>query len=406
MRAFLCGVSRESIISLFSNTFGGIPRAIWMLSVTQFINRSGTMVIFFASVYLHTDLGISLPKVGIIMAMFGAGSMVGVYTGGWLVDRIGYFPVMLVSLMCGGCMFFVVSLFESFVPLCIGMFMLSALGEAYRPANMAAVSVHAGKELFTRSISLNRLAINLGFAVGPALGGLLAAQNYKLIFYADGITSLAAAMMVFLYLKPAMKSREHHAAAATAEKTSAFTDKPYLWFLAIACAYAFCFFQFFTTLPLYYKDALHMSETRIGWLMGLNGVIVAAVEMFMIYKIENKWRPLYFVAAGSVLLVLAYLMMLVSGAMAWLVLITVIISFSEMLAMPFMTTYMNSRASAHNRGQYASLYVMAWSLAQIIAPVIATQFIENISYNALWIFLAGVSLLLTLGARWLNDRSM
>jgi MFS family permease len=399
MRAFLCGVSRESIIALFTNTFGGIPRAIWMLSVTQFINRSGTMVIFFASVYLHTDLGISLSKVGMIMAMFGAGSMVGVYTGGWLVDRIGYYPVMLVSLMCGGCMFFVVSLFESFVPLCIGMFMLSALGEAYRPANMAAVSVHAGKELFTRSISLNRLAINLGFAVGPALGGLLAAQNYKLIFYADGITSLAAAVMVFLYLKPAMKPKDHHNTAVQETKTSAFTDKPYMWFLVIACAYAFCFFQFFTTLPLFYKEELHMSETRIGWLMGLNGVIVAAVEMFMIYK-------LYFVAAGSVLLVLAYLMMLVSGAMAWLVLITVIISFSEMLAMPFMTTYMNARASALNRGQYASLYVMAWSLAQIIAPVIATQFIENVSYNALWIFLAGVSLLLTLGARWLNDRSL
>ena len=401
---FFVPMKMGGLRATLADVFGGLPREVWLLALTQFINRSGTMVVFFASVYLHSDLGISLPQVGIIMSMFGAGSLIGVYTGGWLVDRIGYYPVMLSSLLMGGSMFLLVSLLESFVPLCVGMFMLSALGEAYRPANMAAVSQFAGKEIFTRSISLNRLAINLGFAAGPALGGLLASHNYKFIFYADGITCMAAACMVFAFLRPAGALRQTQHAQHTGARVSAFSDKPYRWFLLIACAYAFCFFQFFTTLPLYYKAELAISEGKIGLLMGLNGLLVAGIEMLLIYKIERRLSPMHFVAAGALLLVLAYLMLLVSGAMAWLALITVVISFSEMLAMPFMTTYMNSRAQPYNRGQYASLYVMAWSVAQMLAPVVATQFIDRVGYNALWIFLAAVSAALMIAARAMHNR--
>ena len=172
----------KSVAFLFRSAYGGLTKPMWLLSLAMLINRSGTMVIFFLSVYLKQELHFSLEHIGVTLAMFGAGSLLGVFIGGRLVDKSGYYPVMLWSLITGGIMFLIVAQLTTYFSLCAGLFVLSAFGEAFRPANMAAVSYYSSPSTYTRSVSLNRLAVNLGFSIGPAIGGFLAAYNYKLIF--------------------------------------------------------------------------------------------------------------------------------------------------------------------------------------------------------------------------------
>jgi len=400
----------QSIINLYRNAYGGLSRDIWLLALTQFINRSGTMVIFFLSIYLQKELNFTYAQTGVVMAMFGAGSLLGVFVGGRLNDKLGYYPVMLYTLLSGGVMFFVVSMMESYAMLCVGMFLISALGEGFRPANMAAISYYSTPQNYTRAISLNRLAINLGFSFGPALGGILAASNYKLIFWADSITCIGAAAIVFFFLE-----NKHHSSLAKPEKheetkhTSPFNDKIFLMFLPIVTLYAISFFQFFTTMQLYYTNAEHLSETQTGLIMGLNGLLVAGIEMILVFKLEKRWSPFNFIALGALMLALCYIMLLFVSGIWWLLVIMIVISFSEMFAMPFMNTFMNSRSTGANKGQFASLYIMAWSVAQISVPIIATQTMEHYGYNALWILLAGVAMLVFGGVKMLekmNARSI
>ncbi len=396
----------KSLKTLFINAYGGLAKEVWLLALTQFINRSGTMVVFFLSVYLKEELLFSLTRVGIAMALFGAGSVLGVFIGGRLADRLGPYKVMRWSLLAGGVMFIVVSHLENFYALCIGLFLLSTIADIFRPANMAAVFHYSTPATYTRSVTLNRLAINLGFSLGPALGGFLAAISYKLIFIADGVTCILASMLIIFFLKEKIVKSKEDTTSKSAQIHSPWKDKLYLMFLPIAVIYAMTFFQFFSTMQLYYKEVEHLTEWQIGGLLALNGLLVAGIEMIMIYKIENMTSKYNFIALGAFLLVLSYLLLLFVSGWWWMVALTIIISFSEMFAMPFMNAFMNVRASAAAKGQYASLYGMSWSAGQILIPLIATQTIQWFSYNVLWVVLAIFALGVVVGIKQLEKRAM
>jgi predicted MFS family arabinose efflux permease len=170
-----------------------------------------------------------------------------------------------------------------------------------------------------------------------------------------------------------------------------------MFFTFLGILYATAFFQMFSTMPIYYKDVHHLTEQKIGLLMAFNGISVAVIEMVLIYKIENKLKPLQFAMIGSALLMLNYLILLFAVNFAWLLFSMLLITISEMLAMPFMTTYMINRAGPERKGSYASVYSMTWSVAQIISPIIATQTIAIAGHNALWILFALLGLTVTLG---------
>jgi predicted MFS family arabinose efflux permease len=380
-----------------TNAFGGLSRAIWLLALAQFINRSGSMVIFFLAVYLKDELLMDFAKVGTVMACYGVGALVGVYAGGRLTDRLGHQPVMVGSLLGGFVLFIVASQTEGFIPLCVVMFLLSAFGDGFRPAGMVAISHYSTPENYTRSVSLYRLAINLGFSIGPAVGGLLAAIDYKWLFRADAATCLLASVFVYFYLGAdtmgsvfEQKKNEHE---DTEQIRSPWQDKAYLLFLPMVTIYAMAFFQLFSTMSIYYKEVEHFSEGQIGAILAVNGLLVAAVELLLVYKIEKKGSLYRWIMLGALLLLLSYLLILFVHGFIWFLVIITLVSFSEMLVMPFTNTYMNARSGKANRGQYASLYVMAWSASHIFTPLLATSVMNQWGYTPLWIIMMVFSLL-------------
>ena len=374
---------------LVKGAYSGLSTEVWLLSLVMLINRSGTMVIFFLSVYLTQELNFTLQQTGVMLACFGAGSFTGAFLGGRITDKLGYHPVMFWSLFTGGILFMLIPLIKTYLLLCIFFFILSSFSEAFRPANMTAVAFHSKPENYARSVSLNRLAINLGFSVGPAIGGILATISYHYIFIVNGITCISAAFIIYFSLKNKRKSPPQKTLAVL---KSPYRDRTYLLFLVAAYFYALCFFQFFLTMPLYYK-AMQLSETQIGYLMALNGVMVAAIEMIMVYNMEGKTSVYNFIALGALLLLIAYLSIPFLAGFAAFALLVVIISLSEMFAMPFMNTFMNNRSDDSNRGQYAALFSMSWSLSQTTLPVIATQTIADFGYQTLWFIMAFLSLI-------------
>ncbi len=386
------------MVSLFRNAFGGLSKQVWLLAVVMFINRSGTMVIAFLTVYLTQKLHFSIEQAGVVMTLFGTGSIFGTWTGGKLTDKIGYYPVQFWSLFLGGIMFIVMVHLQSFYPLCTCAFFLSAFGEAYRPANTASIADFSTPETFTRSVSLIRLAINIGWSIGPAIGGFLAAYNYSLLFWADGFTNIGAGLLVWAFLRSTRKKKTATNNTFVPNKNdSAFRDRPYMVFIMLSTFYAIAFFQLFTIGPLFYKEACHLTEVQIGYLLGLNGLMVALIEMVFIYKIEGKFRRLSLISFGTFLVVPNYIIFLLTHNYFWLIIGVVFATFSEMFAMPFMNAFSIERAKPHNRGQYSALYAMSWSMAQISAPLIGTQTIARFGYDALWYILGSLGLIATIG---------
>src|SRR5258705_11054934 len=181
----------------YRNAYSGLSKQTWLLSLIMLINRSGTMVVPFMTLYLTSQMGFSVGKAGIVFGLFGAGAFSGAWLGGRLTDKIGFYPIQLITLAGGGLLFFVLGQMKTYPLICTFTFLLSFVNEAFRPANSTAIAFYSKEENRTLSYSLNRLAINLGWAVGSGLGGVLAHRNYELLFWVDGYTNLAAALVMW-----------------------------------------------------------------------------------------------------------------------------------------------------------------------------------------------------------------
>lgn len=389
------------VLNTYKNAYTGLSRSTWLLSIVMLINRSGTMVVPFLTLYL-IKMGYSVSMAGIVFAFFGLGAFSGAYVGGRLTDKIGFYPVQIITLLGGGIMFFVLSEMKTYWLICLFTYLLAFINEAFRPANSTAVAFYSKAENRTRSYALNRLAINIGWALGSSIGGVLADINYTLLFYVDGITNIAAAILIWLFLKP-VAVREENEKQTTLNLKSAYNDKTYLLFILLTIFFASCFFQLFTNLSPFFYEELHFSETLIGFLLAINGVIIAIIEMVLIYKLEGKGRNLQYISLGIFMVGIAFFMLNIPGMGPILAFCTItLLTFGEIFSMPFMNSFWISRTQPGNRGQYAALYTMAWSAAQTLGPLGGSLLAGHFGFKWLWFSAGAVCIIVAFAVKKLK----
>jgi len=394
----------KTTVTAYRNAYSGLSRSTWLLSLIMLINRSGTMVVPFMTLYLTSpEVGYSIGQAGIVFGLFGLGAFCGAYFGGKLTDKIGYYPVQLITLTGGGILFILLGQMKTYPLICIFTFLVSFVGEAFRPANSTAIAFYSSAENRTRSYALNRLAINIGWAVGSATGGVLAKINYELLFWVDGITNIAAAAVMLMFLKPVIQKASKESQQPAIPLISAYRDRTFVIFILVTTVFASCFFQLFTNLPVYFKNNLHLSEPSIGFLMAINGVIIALIEMVLVYKLEGKRKSTVYITAGVALVGFSFLFLNVPGPGLIVATIMIIaVTFGEILSMPFMNSYWIGRTQITNRGQYAALYTMAWSAAQTLGPVGGAQVAQHLNFTFLWWIVGGLSILAAIAFRKLK----
>ena len=391
----------SATINLYKNAYTGLTRRMWLLAVVMLINRSGTMVLAFMTLYIN-HIGYSTKMAGLVVAVYGIGSLVGAFIGGKISDRFGFYYTQFFALFCGGLLFITLGLMRSYLSICVCTFFLSMVNESFRPANATAIAHYSTPQNRTQAFSVVRLAINLGWGVGGALGGFLATVNYHLLFWVDGFTNIAAAFLL-LWLLPKVSLAQQQNLSKTKEvkvkAKPAYADKTFLYFIGLQILFAICFFQLFTTIPLYFKEELRINEFWIGILLAMNGIIIALFEMVIVFKLEGRRPYLRLMAYGTVIMALSFFVLnlpLMHG-FAIAILSMLLITIAEMIAMPFMNSYYIARSTEGNRGQYAAYYTMAWSAAQVIGSASGTQIAYAIGYDNLWWIIGAICLLTAFG---------
>lgn len=399
----------KKLLLSYRDSYANLQRNVWVLSIAMFINRSGSMVLLFASLYLTNDLHFSIAQAGLTMSFYGIGSVLGSYAGGWLTDRKNFFDIMILSLISSG--FILLLLLVTTHPVAISaiIFTYAFAADMFRPANSAAIAVYSDVQNRTRSVSLVRMAVNLGFSVGPAVGGVVALRlGYHWLFVIDACTGFAAALMLFIYL-PKQKSEpnRHTSAVLQDSSTSAYRDGQYLFFIFLVALYAICFFQLFASVPQYFSKVCHYHEDTIGLLLALNGLLVVVIEMPLIAALEKRKKIFHFIIAGTLCIPVAFLILqLGNGLMIWALVYTLFITVSEIFAMPFMMNYALSRPKKERQGQYSALYSIAYGLANIGAPLLGLGIAGSYGFDTMFYFLIVLSLLTALGFGVINKMSL
>jgi MFS family permease len=302
-------------------------------------------------------------------------------------------------------LFIVLGQMQTLLQFTICIFVLSSLGESFRPANSAAVAAYSNESNRTRCYSLNRLAINMGWAIGPAIGGVLASINYHLLFWVDGITCIIASFLLYLLFSEVkktavVKTGKHE----KIKSTSAYRDKTFLLGMFYIFLVGICFFQMFSIMTVYFKQHLHLRENVIGAVLAMNGLVIAFVEMILVYKLENRHAALTYMTIGSFLIGLSFVILDISPAFVFVLLQMIVITFGEMLLFPFMNNFWVRRSNESNRGQYAAVYTMSFSAALVLAPTYASQIATLFGFPILWIINFIVCSFATIGFFLLKKR--
>jgi predicted MFS family arabinose efflux permease len=393
------------VLNTYKSAYSGLSRSTWLLSVVMLINRSGTMVVPFMTIYL-IKMGHSVQMAGLVMAFFGFGAFCGAYFGGRLTDKIGFYPVQLITLAGGGLMFFVLAQMKTFWLICLFTYVLAFINEAFRPANSTAIAFYSTPGNRTRSYALNRLAINIGWAVGSSLGGVLAHIDYSLLFYVDGVTNILAAILIWIFLKPVDQKQDLPKDERSVMPSSPYKDKVYLLFILLTIFFAACFFQVFNNLSAFFYEELHFSEPLIGFLLAINGVIIALFEMVLVYRLDGKRKNISYISFGIGIVGISFLMFNLPGMGPALAFITIsFLTFGEIFAMPFMNSFWISRTQQGNRGQYAALFTMAWSAAQTFGPLGGSQLAGHFGFKWLWFSAGMICILVAIGMKRLKENN-
>ncbi len=395
------------LLNLYKNSYSGLSREVWILALVMLVNRTGAMLMPFLTIIMTEGRGFSLKEAGFMMSAFGLGSILGSWLGGKLTDRIGFYAVQTWSLVLTSAMFASLAFANSLIILTLGMFALSAIADSFRPANQAAIVIYSKPKNLTRSFGLQRLAFNLGYAVGPTLGGLMIVRfGYNSIFFMSALGYFISVILLKILL-PKPREEDLPQRAGKKEKqdkaaSSPWQDKSYLRFLFFSLLAATGFFQLISAIPAFWKMEQSFSEFQIGLFMGLNGLIIALMEMPLLYLIEYKASKRSFMTGGALLFALSYITLIAgfSPAAAAILYIS-LISIGEMFFMPFASSYIGKRAPKNALGQYMGLYAMSWGIAIVLAPTGGLYLAEQWGFERLWYTSAAVCALAALGV-WEN----
>lgn len=383
-----------------------IPHNIWILAFATLINRSGTMVLPFLALYMAKDFGVSAGSAGLVLAFYGFGALFTAPIVGKLSDKLGALRVMKLSLIATGLMLFVYPFITDYYLILGYTVVWAVISEAFRPANLSLISTESEPAKRKTSFALNRLAINLGMSIGPVVGGILTTIDFKLLFYVDGITSVAAGLFLMIAkfdahintsttgnlvsesindVSLSEKNEIRNQASSIQHPASILKDKFFLFFLLSLIPVNIVFFQHIGGLPLYIVRDLGYSGAIFGFLSAINTLIIIFVEVPLNNAMAH-WDDRKALALGAILCGIGFGLMALWENIYFIAFTIVIWTFGEMIFFPASTSFTSSISPENRRGEYMGYFQMTFSIALMLGPWLGTEILDLFGANTLWIF--------------------
>jgi MFS family permease len=374
---------------LYGQLFTGLPREVWLLSLVTFVQRSGTMVLPFLTLYLTQQQGFTVQGAGGILSLYGVGAIVGSYLGGWLSDRIGSVRAQVVSLCLATGALIALSLVQSPLGIVVAVLLWSVVAESMRPANGAALAEMSPPHLHVRVFGLRRLSMNLGMSIGPAVGGFLVTWSYIWLFVIEASVGLLAAGLLWGLLPSSVRrapSEQPVHALAPGPGTrpqSPWHDGVFLVVVGLTTLLVTTLCQLFGAYPLTLTEVHHFPAYAIGLVFTVNTLVIVVCQMPILHAVA-RFDALQVIGVGAFFLCAGFALLPLGTTTAALVATVFVWTFGEMLTTPLLESFVASRSPVEHRGQYMGLFSSAFSVAFVLAPLGGTWIYGRYGYLTLW----------------------
>jgi MFS family permease len=388
-------------------TYHSLPRLYWTLWFGTLINKAGGFVVPFLALYI-TARGGSEEEAGLVMALYGGGTILAGFTGGVLADRVGRRAAILISLFGGAAAMLCLGLVRTIPYIGALTFLTGWLAELYRPAVSAAIADIIPAADRPRAYAHLYWVINLGFAIAPTLAGLVASLSYTALFVVDAATMALYGLLV-LRKVPETRPRsqddqekksdggrgEAGAAPSGAGLAAVLRDGVFGGFLLLCLGLALVMWQNGTALPLHMKRQ-GIGEATYGWLMAENGVMIVFLQPVLARALSPYPRT-WVLSLSSLLFGVGFGLYGVVHSVPGYALAIAIWTIGEIAALPSYSAVVADLAPAELRGRYQGLYSMSWGVASCAGPLIGGAVLARSGGRALWFGCFGLSLLVTVG---------
>ncbi|AEV88760.1 MFS transporter [Actinoplanes sp. SE50] len=363
---------------------GGLPRQFWFLWTGTLINRIGSFVVPFLSIYLTSERHFTQSQAGLVIGLYGVGGAVGTMTGGMLTDRWGRRPTMLTAQFGAAALMLTLGLTHPYPGILIVTTLLGAFAEGVRPAFGAMMVDIVPERDRVRAFSLNYWAVNLGFALAAIVAGLAAEANFTVLFVADAASTVLTGLITVLLLR---ETRPAHRPAASgvapaAGLATALRDRTFLAFMLVNLLTVLVMLQHLSTLPItMLTDGL--SAATYGWVIAVNGFLIVAGQLFVPRLIAGR-RPHRVLAVAALIMGTGFGLVTFAHA-AWMYAVTVVIwTLGEMLQSPSNAATVAALSPAPLRGRYQGLNSLSWSAGGTLAPILGGLVLQDRGTTALW----------------------
>lgn len=348
-----------------------LPSQYWIVFGGTLINRFGNFVMPFLTLYLRHERQVGngdYPewKIGLVLSIYGAGSLIAGLIGGYLTDKIGRKPVVMISCFGSAAFMLLLSQAHGFLALSTCIFCMALLAALYNPAVGALIADLVPPALRTRAYACQRLAVNAGFAAGMAAAGFMVRFGFAPLFIGDALTTLAMGIIAWFGLKNVQLPRSERQGWLPAISHMR-GNVPFLLAVAASFLIALTFTQIGSCFSLQATGQAHMDEHAYGYLLALNGLLVVLFEL-PLTSVTRRFSPCRMMAIGYAVVGLGLGINLLGASVPVLVASMIILTLGEICSFPVSNSYLAALSPDDMRGRYQGVMAMTWSAATLVGP--------------------------------------
>ncbi|MGW3929804.1 MFS transporter [Streptomyces microflavus] len=380
-----------------------VPATYWMLVAGFTICRSGCVVVPFLSLYLVRQQDFSAADAAQVSAAFGAGWALGPAIAGWLADRIGRHPTLLMTLSAVAAMYLTLPALQSLAALTAAALTIGLLFDAPRPAVLALVADLVPEEARGRAYARLYWASNVGAGVAGAIGTALADNHITALFYIAATSNLSFAATVLICKIGAEPRPKAHPPGAVDGDAAAITgyrallrDGRFLVLCGLTLLYLCSYQQVLFGLPVA-MDRDGLSPSAYGIISLVNAIGVVAFQPLLQPWIDRR-TPLVVCAVGAITLGLGMGGNL--GAQQSLLgygLAAAIWTLGEVLFFSSVMTVVDHLAPEGARGRYTGIWASTMGISALIAPLTSSAALDAGGPELMWTTSLALGILAAVG---------
>lgn len=370
--------------------FKEYPAQLRLMFVGMLISTMGASMIWpFMMIYASSKLDLPLTAIASLLTIQAAAGLISTSLAGPVIDRLGRKWMMVFSLLTNGIVYLFLSHANDYQTFAILMTFSGAVNPIYRVGSDAMLADLIPEEKRVDGYALLRLSNNLGIALGPAIGGWLAATSYDLAFLGATIGMSTYSLLLAIFARETLPQKEQGITAKLEKETfggypEILRDRPFIRFIGAFILVSMCATLIWTLLGVYAKTNYQLSERQYGFLPTTNAFMVVTLQLW-ITSHTKRYPILPVLAVGAVLYALATgsIAFMISFWGFWLSMVTM--TLGELVLVPTASTFVANLAPKDKRGRYMGIFGLTWSIAAGIAPIMGGLLNDNLGPRYIWL---------------------